>query len=1163
MIKKRLYIVIGYLLITALFSVIIYNTESFTLTGFSIYSSQPDPTVGKDSYLRELSTTNYGTGTTLKIGTASTGGGREFRTILHFDTSPISSSNTVIQANLSAYLTTSATNNNITLNVYRLTSNWTETDASWYALNSSNNWTSAGGDYNSEIISSTIITNETGWVNISITTLARGWVNESYDNYGLMLYAPDAGVGDSKEFISSDYTDDTSLRPEITIDYTANAAPTIDEISSDSLQASPTQVGDDITFTINWTDLESDNAQTYVCNSSNITFASGCEDTTFCSTSLASTDPATCSYTTLIADNRTTSYWVAVCDGSNCSSVSSENFFYVNHVPAISLTQPDGGETVNQSQGNYSILFSVNDSDSDTLTANLYYGTTQNSTTNTIVSNLNLTTFCTDGDSDTATTNTCTYPWNSTGIYGTYYITINLNDSHTTTNDSSSSSFDVRSIIDDEAPQINSPTITSSLYSGQTAQINATITDDNTIQAWVDLNYTSTNITMTNTSTTEWNTTFTAASIGTYSYRIHANDTVGNLNNSMDWQEFTVVKPNATVITSLAPSTALPYSTIQITSEFNATNALENISAYLNVPAGFTFLGDYPQNSVMGDFTAGQIQNATWFISVPITEATYTINATFTDQYSNSWNGSNLQIEVTSAVGGGYTLAIAGYPEVETTEDYYVESKFKLNSDYASPDSMQVRIYDPTGSLIVGPASMTEESTGQYNYSYTIGASVTEGQWETIINATKSSTSYFSNHFWNVVGGPFDVRNITILNSSISNLEINVTTENTGGANKDLTLVWNLTREDTGEILDSGADTFMVSADSTRLWTVEPTTTYIGQVRITMLGHYSGTEKAGAYKIFSTTEAGAQTCGDGTCNGDENCATCSTDCGACAVVGDGGGGGGGGGGIIPEAVKESNLELIDFESLITATKNIEKTITIKLNNTGTTDLTNIVLELENLDEKYYTISPTLIQSLSSGKTNEFKITFIITDFVGEKNATLKIKTNELELTKQITINSISMRDYFINELGRLRERIINLKQKLTEDNEVSLIEDLKTCEDFLSALSNNIEQEEFIDAQYNIKNTDGCIDDIEDDYSQTKEIPFTGIKTNYWIWIITWGLIILLLIAIIIVIFLISKKLNILNFVKQKQTIAPEERPETARKRFINERLQKIKERLG
>lgn len=44
-----------------------------------------------------------------------------------------------------------------------------------------------------------------------------------------------------------------------------------------------------------------------------------------------------------------------------------------------------------------------------------------------------------------------------------------------------------------------------------------------------------------------------------------------------------------------------------------------------------------------------------------------------------------------------------------------------------------------------------------------------------------------------------------------------------------------------------------------------------------------------------TDPAPAPYCGDGSCNNEENCSTCSTDCGQCPS---GGGGGGGGGGII-------------------------------------------------------------------------------------------------------------------------------------------------------------------------------------------------------------------------------------------------------------------------
>jgi len=1142
MTEKKVYIILGFLLIATFFSFIIFTTN-FTTTGFTIYSAQPDPTEGIDTYLRQESATNYGADGIIRGGTVSTAGGREFRTIIYFDLSSIPSSDTIVNANLSLYLITSYTSNNtnITLNAYRITSNWTENAASWYNRTSSSNWTTVGGDYDTEIISSTIITNETGWFNFTITNAIRNWVNGTNENYGLMLYAPDAEAGDYKDFASSDYTLDSSLRPQIRIDYTENAAPTINSISTNSINSSPTQTGNTVNFSIDWTDLENDNAQIYICNTSNITFSGGCEEKTFCSTSLSSTNPASCSYTVLATDNRTTSFWAAACDENNCSSVSEENFFYTNNPPTILLIQPNGGETVNQSQGNYSIKFNVTDSNSDTLIANIYYGTTQNSTSNTIDSNINLTSYCLDGDSDTATTNNCTYSWNSSGIYGAYFLTIIINDSYTTKTDSSDLSFDVRGIEDNLPPQITSQSIDSEIYSGKTIQINATITDEHTIETWVAFNYTSTNATMTNTSTTAFNTTFIAPAVGTYQYKIFAKDVVDNLNDSMDWQEFTVVKPNASPQNPQAPSTALPYSTIQITSQLNATDSLRNVYAYLNVPDGFIFLENYPQNSNVGNFTVNQTKTATWFVACPMTESTYTLNTTWTDGYSNSWNGSSFQITVTSAVGGEYTLEVTGYPEVETSDNYYTEGKFTQNAVYKDPDSITILIYDAGGSLIVGPASMTKESTGQYNYTYTVGASATEGQWETIINATKDSTSYYANEFWKVVGGPFDVRNITILDGEVEDLIINLTTENTGGANKDLTIVWNLTREDTGATLDSGSETFMVPALTIKPWTIYPTTSYVGQVRITILGYYSGTEKAGGYRIFSTTSNGTTP--------EEPPITP---------------GGGGAGSAIIEKEKNYSIEIIDFERIIPLSKNLGKIITFTIQNTGKETITNIKAFLENFDEKYYTIILSPKNTLEPNEKTELKMEIKITDLIGEKDSVFKITSNEINLTKEITFKVLSMKEYFEEELAKLTDKLNNLRERLIGEEKEDLAEELDSCKTFLDNLRGDIEEEEFIDANNNIRGAEDCIKKVEDKALKERTIPFAGIKiTDYWVWIVTWILILLLIIVIIIVIYILNKKLSILNYARQKQSSTQTPKPTSLEKRgLINEKLKDLKERL-
>ncbi len=1158
--REKITIVIGlFCLFIFIFFILSFIQISQELTGRVIFNSQPDATEGKDTYIREdLPSNSFPTATELSIG--KTAADKEFRAILQFNLSSIPQANTIVDAVVQVYLETASGNSNITIKAYQLTSEWTEAEASWNNKTSSATWSSAGGDYNPVEIDTQIFTNSSGnYYNFTITELVAGWTSESHNNYGIILIASDTSAGNYSQ-ISSSNSATASQRPEIIIEHTPNAVPTINNISTDTNSTSPKEIGESVTFTTDWTDLESDDTQTYICNSSNITFSEGCVDTTFCSTSLASTNPTTCSYTILSSDNTTTSFWVAVCDANNCSSISSENYFHINHPPIVNITQPNGGETVNQSQGNYSITFDVSDADSNALTASIYYGESQNSTSNIITSNINLTNYCTDADSDTATTNDCAYSWNSIGIHGTYYLTIILNDSYSDTTDSSDSSFDVRSIIDIEAPQITNVNIESDLTSGEQATISATISDDNMNSVWIAFNYTSANTTMSNTTATSFSATITALAVGTYKFKIYADDKVGNLNDSLSWQEFSVTKPTATSQNEIAPSTALPYHTIKITTQLYATDPLQNVYAYLTVPDGFTFLSDYPQNSLMGNFIADQTKTATWFLSVPISEATYTLNITYTDIYSNSWNSSNMEVQVTSAVGGGYLTEVSGYPEVEATGIYYTEAFFKQSGTYTDPDSIAITIYDAAKNLIA-TTTMTQKETGIYNYSYSVGAAPIAGQWETIINATISSTSYYAREFWKVVGALFDIGSIEIINSDINNLNISVIAENVGNNPTDLSLSWNLTRIDTDELLDFGMETFAVGATPVTKY-ISPSTDYVGQVQITFVGYYLDTEKAGAYKTFSTT-SGNISCGDGICNGDETCSTCPSDCGTCPVV-DTGGGSGGGSTAAPIIQQEYSLEIIDFENIIYLTKNLEKIITITIKNTGNTDITNIIPIFETLNEEYYTILPLSADTLSPNETAEFQIKFMITDFIGEQETLLKITSNEFNLTETITINVLSMKDYFIKELQRLRDKIERLKEQLLEAEKHDLIEDLSICEVILKDIETDIEKEEFINAKDNIERAENCIKNIEDRFSQLKEQPATKTKmTEYVFWIITWILIILLIAVIIVVIYILIKKLNFISLIKQTQTASPQQTDEITKRKFIDDKLKNIKEKLG
>jgi hypothetical protein len=121
-----------------------------------------------------------------------------------------------------------------------------------------------------------------------------------------------------------------------------------------------------------------------------------------------------------------------------------------------------------------------------------------------------------------------------------------------------------------------------------------------------------------------------------------------------------------------------------------------------------------------------------------------------------------------------------------------------------------------------------------------------------------------------VVAAPviFDLRSIAILDNIVPSLIIGIVVENQGVVQADIILNWTLTRVDTGAVLGIGTDTFAVTGHASLLHIITPSTSYVGNVKITFTG---GGDVAIA--IFDTELEG----GDG-------------------------GGGGGGGGVQPPPV---------------------------------------------------------------------------------------------------------------------------------------------------------------------------------------------------------------------------------------------------------------------
>ena len=96
--------------------------------------------------------------------------------------------------------------NSATVNIHRITSDWSELGVTW------NNFMSS---YAANIEGS--FTALAGWQSADISALVQGWLNETYPNYGLLLAQPNT-LADISEYDSRETDND----PYIVVSYTLN-----------------------------------------------------------------------------------------------------------------------------------------------------------------------------------------------------------------------------------------------------------------------------------------------------------------------------------------------------------------------------------------------------------------------------------------------------------------------------------------------------------------------------------------------------------------------------------------------------------------------------------------------------------------------------------------------------------------------------------------------------------------------------------------------------------------------------------------------------------------------------------------------------------------------------------------------------------------------------
>jgi len=180
-------ILLAWLVIASILPLIVFAEETSSITPQA------------DAYVYEkYPSNNYGSETSIKVKSQS--GSSKIGYILFNLTIP--SNSQILDAKLKIYNNVGGTYS-AEVCVYRVTESWNENDVTW------NSRPALGEEYDCKTI------NSAGWWVFDITDLVQGWVNGSYENYGLALCSESSS---EVQFYSKDYSD-PSYHPVLEVTY--------------------------------------------------------------------------------------------------------------------------------------------------------------------------------------------------------------------------------------------------------------------------------------------------------------------------------------------------------------------------------------------------------------------------------------------------------------------------------------------------------------------------------------------------------------------------------------------------------------------------------------------------------------------------------------------------------------------------------------------------------------------------------------------------------------------------------------------------------------------------------------------------------------------------------------------------------------------------------
>ena len=175
-------------------------------------SLQPDNLAGKDSYVWSGNLqANYGTSDSLIVGEYQAGTNLQYQTLIEFTGLSEYQGVELQTAVLELYCNNTDTSS-APIYVCRATGSWNEETLRWpYAPR-----------MDTSIVDTGAWPTENTWWSVDVTNIVSAWLSDTATNFGFYIYIDTVTTSTEQDWtswFSSDYADDETLHPKLTLEY--------------------------------------------------------------------------------------------------------------------------------------------------------------------------------------------------------------------------------------------------------------------------------------------------------------------------------------------------------------------------------------------------------------------------------------------------------------------------------------------------------------------------------------------------------------------------------------------------------------------------------------------------------------------------------------------------------------------------------------------------------------------------------------------------------------------------------------------------------------------------------------------------------------------------------------------------------------------------------